>query len=607
MSIEETIKKARDRGAGDDLILKKIIESNPEKKDLLEQALKRGATPTQVINEIIKQSEKTEKDTTTEGWKLQLAKIKQSQIISEFLDVTRQPIVGIDVSDHSIEVMQLNKQGKIVSYGRAILESGIVENGNILKQKELIDILNDTLKKTKPFPLIAEDIKELKAIISLPENKTYIHHFQVSVKDDLYNSIVKQIETNIPLPIKKLSWDFFKIYNKERKDQVDIICVAVDQDVIDSYIYFLRAAGITPVAIDVESFAIGRGLLKKIYDPVAEEVNSKKKKKKTESTKEEIEDTMILDIGAKDTIISVYDHSGAICFAVSSPIAGFSFTAKIAEHLGVTMEKAEELKVSGGFSSKTDFFPAIEREALKIVSEVKEANSFYKKRFNRDVKKIILAGGSALLPEIDVFFQKFFGNKVEIGNPLTKVKDLSNLDEKKAVIYSNVIGLALRGISDDPVRDGINLLPSEVKAKEIKIQQGKQRSVLLASAVVALSGLVLLGLSLFYLVYLPVPAPMAPLKQRVVTTFYLEKDNQELTVKIRDEFVESGINIYALPGERSEVIYTATTADEIELLQKIDIWYKVKIDSIEGWASEEYLEVINTNEEVVPEEEIIIE
>lgn len=607
MSIEETIKKARERGAGDDLILKKIIELNPEKKDLLEQALKRGATPTQVINEIIKQSKKTEKDTTTEGWKFQLAKIKQSQIVSEFLDVTRQPIVGIDVSDHSIEVMQLNKQGKIVSYGRAILESGIVENGNILKQKELIDILNDTLKKTKPFPLIAEDIKELKAIISLPENKTYIHHFQVSVKDNLYNSIVKQIETNIPLPIKKLSWDFFKIYNKKREDQVDIICVAVDQDVIDSYIYFLRAAEITPVAIDVESFAIGRGLLKKIYDPVAEEVNNKKKKKKTESTKEEIEDTMILDIGAKDTIISVYDYSGAICFAISLPIAGFSFTAKIAEHLGITMEKAEELKVSGGFSSKTDFFFAIEREALKIVNEVKEANSFYKKRFNRDVKKIILAGGSALLPEIDVFFQKFFGNKVEIGNPLTKIKDLSNLDEKKAVIYSNVIGLALRGISDDPVRDGINLLPSEVKAKEIKIQQSKQKSVLLASAVVALSGLVLLGLSLFYLVYLPVPAPMAPLKQRVITTFYLEKDNQELTVKIRDEFVESGISIYALPGERSEVIYTATTADEIELLQKIDIWYKVKIGSIEGWASEEYLEVINMNEEVVPKEEIIIE
>ncbi|HQB85305.1 MAG TPA: pilus assembly protein PilM [Candidatus Pacearchaeota archaeon] len=607
MSIEETIKKARKRGAGDDLILKKIIELNPEKKDLLEQALKRGATPTQVINEIIKQSKKTEKDTTTEGWKFQLAKIKQSQIVSEFLDVTRQPIVGIDVSDHSIEVMQLNKQGKIVSYGRAILESGIVENGNILKQKELIDILNDTLKKTKPFPLIAEDIKELKAIISLPENKTYIHHFQVSVKDNLYNSIVKQIETNIPLPIKKLSWDFFKIYNKKREDQVDIICVAVDQDVIDSYIYFLRAAEITPVAIDVESFAIGRGLLKKIYDPVAEEVNNKKKKKKTESTKEEIEDTMILDIGAKDTIISVYDYSGAICFAISLPIAGFSFTAKIAEHLGITMEKAEELKVSGGFSSKTDFFFAIEREALKIVNEVKEANSFYKKRFNRDVKKIILAGGSALLPEIDVFFQKFFGNKVEIGNPLTKIKDLSNLDEKKAVIYSNVIGLALRGISDDPVRDGINLLPSEVKAKEIKIQQSKQKSVLLASVVVALSGLVLLGLSLFYLVYLPVPAPMVPLKQRVITTFYLEKDNQELTVKIRDEFVESGISIYALPGERSEVIYTATTADEIELLQKIDIWYKVKIGSIEGWASEEYLEVINMNEEVVPKEEIIIE
>ncbi len=611
MSIEETIKKARERGAGDDLILKKIIESNPEKKALLEQAQKRGANPTQIINEIIKQSKETKKEKPNEGWKLQLAKIRQSQVVSDLLDVTKQPVVGIDVSDHSIEVMQLNRQGKIVSYGRSILPEGIVEDGDIKNQKELISILNKTLKETKPFPLIAEEIKELKAIISLPESKTYIYHFQIDAKENFYNALTKKIETTIPLPLKKISWDFLKITNQEKEGEIDVICVAVDKDIVDNYIYFLRAANITPVALDVESFATGRGLLRKVYDPIAEENKNKKsvfKKKKETVKKDEIEDTMILDIGAKSTIISVYDSAGAICFAVSVPVAGFNFTQKIADSLNIAKDKAEEIKVRDGFKSQTQFYSVIEKEAVRIVNEAKEAESFYKKEFKKDIKRIILAGGSALLPEIDLFFQKFFGNKVEIGNPLTKIKDTSDLDDTKGVIYSNVIGLALRGGVEDPVRDGINLLPSEVKAKEIKTQQGKQKSVLMASLIVALSGIFLLSLSILYLVLLPVPAPMVPLKHRVMTQFYLEKDKEELLVKIREEFIESGINIYALPGERSEVLYVATVEDEIELLQKIDIWYKLKVAGFEGWASEEHIKVVNINEpEKESEEDLLLE
>lgn len=608
MSIEETIKKARERGAGDDLILKKIIESNPEKKASLEQAQKRGATPTQIINEIIKQSKETKKEKSSEGWKLQLAKIKQSQVVTDLLDVTRQPVVGIDISDHSIEVMQLNRQGKIVSYGRAVLPEGIIKDGDIKKQKELIDILNNVLKETKPFPLIAEEIKELKAIISLPENKTYIYHFQIDAKDNFYNALTKKIETTIPLPLKEISWDFLKIANREKQDEIDVICVAVDKDVVDSYIYFLRAANITPVALDVESLATGRGLLRKVYDPLIEETKNKKRiifKEQNKTVKEdEIEDTMILDIGARSTIISVYNNLGAICFAVSLPVAGFDFTQKIADSLNISKEKAEEIKIKDGFKSQTEFYSVIEKEALKIVNEAKEAESFYKKEFKKDIEKIILAGGSALLPEIDLFFQKFFGNKVEIGNPLTKIKDTSNLDNTRGVIYSNVVGLALRGSTEDPVRDGINLLPSEVKAKEIKTQQGKQRSVLVASLVVALSGLFLLSLSIFYLVFLPVPPAMVPLKHRVMTQFYLEEDKEELLIKIREEYAENGINIYALPGERSDVLYTATVDDEMELLQKIDVWYKLKVAGIEGWTSEEYIEVINVNEVEGETEEI---
>jgi type IV pilus assembly protein PilM len=600
MPISDTIKQARERGANDDFIIKKILESNPGKKESFQEALNRGATATQILDEIVKQSaikdrgkqEETIKK-TKDKWKVGLAKAKQSSFLSDLLDVTRHPIVGIDISDHSIEVMQLSRSGKITAYGRAVLEPGIVEEGNIIEQKKLIDILTNVLKETKPFPLIADEINELKAIVSLPESKIYIQYFTFETKDNLFNNIREMIAKTIPLPIKDLYWDFLKIENKQG---FRVICVAVKQDVIDSYIYFLRAAGITPVALDVESASVARGLIQEVYDP------SKKKEKKEKETVKKAEDTMILDIGAKTTTITVYDAYGVMCFAVSVPYAGFLFTEKIAESLKLFREEAETLKVEQGFRPGTNVFPVLEKEAGKIVEEVKEAINFYKKEHSRDVQKILLAGGSALLPEIDGFFQKFFDIKVEIGNPLLKIKETEGLDRERGVLYSNVIGLSLRGISENPVKNGINLLPTEIKTKELKTQQGKRQSVLIASAVVALSGIALLSLSIFYLIYLPVPPPMQPLKYRMMNVFPLE--GEEKTVRIKSEFSGQEINVFKTPGEESEVVFTVTDQDVLKLLQNIGVWYKIKLGDNEGWIQETYITIEG---ESVPQEEVVLE
>ncbi len=398
-------------------------------------------------------------------------------------------IWGIDISDHSIELMRLNKKRRVVAYGRTILEDGIINNGNIIRQKEIVYTLKEAIVNAKTESFIVRKDKDIKAIVSLPESKTYIQCFNFDNKDGLYDKIKESIEKTIPLPIKDLYWDFITIENKDKS--IRVICAAVEQNTIDSYAYFLRAAGVIPIVLDVEPASMARSLLNKVYSPI--DKNNKKQEGK-------LEDSMIVDIGAKTTNITIYDNFGVMCSASSTSCAGFLFTQKIADKLNITKKEAEKIKTEKGFKMDSEITNILEKESMNIVNEIKQAIIFYKKDFNRNIKKIIISGGTALLPDIDKFFQSFFSIKVVVGNPLIKIKETSNLDRKKGVIYSNVIGLALRGVSKEPVKNGINLLPVEIKNKEIN-QQEKRKYVLIFAILIALFGLISLTYTLYYFFY----------------------------------------------------------------------------------------------------------
>ena len=93
------------------------------------------------------------------------------------------------------------------------------------------------------------------------------------------------------------------------------------------------------------------------------------------------------------------------------------------------------------------------------------------------------------MPEIDKFFQSRFQDiKIEIGDPLKKIKRRGGIDPNKAVLYANSLGLALRSIIKDPIGGGINLLPGKIKEKERKVywQRHRQKLIIIQIILVAL-------------------------------------------------------------------------------------------------------------------------
>jgi len=380
------------------------------------------------------------------------------------------PLVAIDISDYSIELLRLNKKLSIVAYGRSIIKEGIVHEGKIKDQKELSLAFKLAVNQAgfKPFRPRRGHI--LRGIVSIPEYKTNVQTFTFKSRDNIFEKVKEEIKKTVPFPIDEIYWDYLEYWD-EKLNKTKALVVAVLKDIIDEQIYFLKSCGVEPVVFDLEAASIGRTLL-------------------PEKVVLEKTGTLILDIGARVTNINIFDENGFINLSTAIPSAGHYLVDKIAEHFSVSKEEAETIMNIKGFRKEDNvILEVLEKGMEKIVEETNKAIKHYQKKTGNEIKKIILSGGTALLPAIDKFFQSRFQDiEIEIGDPLKKIKRGGGIDPTKAVLYANSLGLALRSIIKDPIGGGINLLPGKIKEKEKKVywQRHRQKLIIIQIILVAL-------------------------------------------------------------------------------------------------------------------------
>ncbi len=625
LNILDLIIKKRKDFLKDEEILKEVVVLLPEKRETFQEVQKRGASATQILDKIIldnkkegiklkqdeakprsveKSSEKEDikredvpEELQKKSLKKTIAKVKGTRFFTEFFSITRYLLVGIDISDHSVEILLLDKDGTITSYGRDILKDGVIYNGEILKQKELSEALKVALRNTKPAPLdvpehtmkkkrVTLKKKNHKAIVSLPESKTYVHLFEFENKDNLYGKIEEKIKSTIPFDYEDLYWDFNEIPSDGKK--VKILCVAAQRDIVDSYIYFFKSANVDPVVFDIQGASIGRALLP------TKKVREGKRKKEARDVMADGKSRMIVDFGSKTTTLNVFNEDAVLSISVPLPYAGNYFTKKIAEDKNVDEERANEIKEREGFTKESSVYDVLNKCGKKIVEEIESATLYYKREFGSEIKEIIVTGGTSLLPGFVEFLEENIpGMSVKKGDSLKKVSDLDLIKERDSFFYANVVGLGLRSLLKDPIKEGINLLPEEIKNQERRSQVEKHRSVLLVALFIAIAGVMFLGLAAYYLIYLPVPAPIQPLKQRVL--LQLDGGDSQVmdVVIIKNELDEEPV-VRRGPGREQEVIGEVVPGETYQATAQLAGWIRIKMGDIEGWIYGEIVEKIET-------------
>lgn len=364
---------------------------------------------------------------------------------------------ALDISDNSLEIMecQRNFWGKIIieNINRLNIDKGIIVNGSIKNPNALVKLLKKAISTAKPGKITSR-----YCLLSIPENKVFTHIFHVPTNlpdDDIEDFVLNQAEGIIPFNRETVLSDW-EIIEEDAKEK-QVLYAAVPKKLINDIIAILKRLGITVLLIELESLSVARALLAK------------------QSAKEA---STIVDIGGNFSNITIFDREG-LKVTVSLPMAGNHFTREIRLKGKMTLAKAERIKQSKGLRlSQQSVVKGLRHSLNKIIEEIKRSIVYYERKSNRQVKNVLLVGGSIKMPGLLDYFKEKLSIKVIIGNPWYRLRKsggvLKVFSQKDGPFFSTVMGLILRGSSKN-YKKGLNLLPTKSKKTGfIKISQGNK-------------------------------------------------------------------------------------------------------------------------------------
>ncbi len=376
--------------------------------------------------------------------------------------------IGLDISDLSLKLVQLNKSRDkitIQAMGKISLPPGLIDNGEIKNKEKVIELIKKLITNPKYGKVSSEEV-----IACLPETKTFIKLIEIAKTPNPLSEIIEnEIEKHIPMPVNEIYYDWQII--EEHSNRQLILIGAAPQDIVNQYIELLDEAKLSTVSLEIEPISLCRGLL-----------NEELPKFKGQDKK----NYGIIDIGAKRTSMTVYSKN-TILFTTSMPISGKDITDNIAKTLDIETNQAEKAKIICGLDEnraqgiiKNILSDMIEELIIKIKETINFYNDHYPKR--GPISQILLCGGGANIKNLDKIISKAIAIEVKPGDALINLTEarkkfskiltekhsleINSIKKQKkskdpakslsiiqdtSLTFTTAIGMALRGVFIDEI------------------------------------------------------------------------------------------------------------------------------------------------------------
>jgi len=359
--------------------------------------------------------------------------------------------VGIDIGSHSIKVVQVS----LTRHGYTLTRAGSTPTPAEAIKQGLID---DRLA-------VADEIRSLLQRLGIPTSlavaavagpTVVVRQVQLPAMPEhqLRKSIHWEARNYISFPVEDslLEFQILGTRNTDGTPQMDVMLVAAPRDLVDSRVETLEQAGLDPIAMELEPFALMRAVVDLGLG--------------IDATNETV---ALVDIGAMYSHISIISR-GNFVLSRSVTVAGNSFTEAIANILSVDNAQAEEVKENDlemvmDEVTRATLSPvgqeasrALEPLMEELVREIRRSFAFYDyqqtpaggegRASGSGVSKIILTGGSARMRGLPAFLQDQLGIVVStvdlFGNGVIQLP--ANAEElyQQGPRLATAFGLALR-------------------------------------------------------------------------------------------------------------------------------------------------------------------
>ncbi len=348
---------------------------------------------------------------------------------------SKKDIVGIDVGSSAIKLVRLRESRGIyhlVNIGIMPLAAETIVDNTIMDSTAIVDGISNLMQGMK--------VKARRVATSVSGHSVIIRKISLPVmtETELDASIQWEAEQYIPFDVSEVNIDF-QIIGPDVKDpsQMNVMLVAAKKDFVDDIVGLFTEAGLEPVVMDIDCFAV-ENMFDYNYGFVEDEV------------------VALIDLGATATSVNVLKGDVSV-FTRDIQAGGNLLSEELQKRLGVSSEEAERAKL--GDKEIVDVDPDTVNEVLgdaitNLVQEVQRSLDFFTATSSDDrVTKVYLTGGVSSSEQVRSALEKQLGIPAEVVNPFRNLTisdkefDSEYLDAV-GPMFSVAVGLAMRKVGD---------------------------------------------------------------------------------------------------------------------------------------------------------------
>ncbi len=340
--------------------------------------------------------------------------------------------IALDIGSTFIKLIQLkgsNKNYQLVKFGMVPLPPEVIVEGAVMDAGRVVEAIKELLSSQK--------IKTKEVVISVSGSSVIIKRVSVAdmTDEELAESIKWEAEQYIPFSIDDVNVDFQKLGAGAVAGQADVLLVAVKKDKINDYVNLVREAGLEPVVMDVDAFALAN-----MY-----ELNYAFE----EGT------TALLNIGASVMNINIL-KDGVSIFTRDITVGGNRYTEALQRDFGLAYEDAEKVKRGEAFDAadKEQIAGIMSSVTDDIVAETQRSFEFFRSTTGSDkVSRVLVSGGCARIGNFTTVLSERLEIPVEVVDPFKKIKiDPKRFDTtviaESSPLCAVAVGLAIRRPGD---------------------------------------------------------------------------------------------------------------------------------------------------------------
>ncbi len=342
--------------------------------------------------------------------------------------------LGIDIGISSIKVVEVSYFAgkiKLLNYAgfkipKGISPIGILWDRNFsLLSDRISDILKTLLQRAK--------IRTKKAFLALPDFSVFCTTFTLPLvtEKEIAQAVEFEARHRIPLPLPTVNFDWEIVGEQPgtnpQERRIKVLLVAAPKRIINRYQRMALLTGLQLRGLEAEIFSLARV-------------------SKAESGKP----FCLVDIGFKTSTVSVVKKK--VIESYSFDVSSQSITEKLAEGIGISLEKAEALKIERGLDvTNKEAFKIISGQLNELAIKIDSVCEHYYQVYGEVIEDIEIAGGAALLPGLEEYFKNFFKKNVSIINPFKTTNYPPLLTPRLKQLspsFAIALGAAIRGVNE---------------------------------------------------------------------------------------------------------------------------------------------------------------